>query len=355
MVESSEPKREWSLRVYHEGDEEQILALRGMVLSGPKDIQWWRWMYRQGPLGPAAIMLAEVNQKIIGHHAALPIPIKIKDQVTRGGHGVDLMVRPDYRNQGIFITLGKTMNESLKGIYRSITYGTPNNQSRHGFVKRLNAMEIGEVPLLVKVIDWGTVMKSRYKIPVFIGKLLGHACEFITGRASPIKNADMVVEEIFFFDERIDKFWEKASQLKSIMIAKDMKYLNWRYVAKPGKEYRILMVFKHQEIAGYLVFKLKKDVPAIGYIVDLLTLPGEETAARLLITKAVQSLKEDGAATISCWMLEETPYYRILRKLGFVRRTGPILCSRVVDQNIPKEFITNLTNWYYVMGDDDVV
>jgi predicted N-acetyltransferase YhbS len=355
MTEPSEPKREWSLRVYREGDEEQILALRGIVLSGPKDKQWWQWMFRDGPLGPAAIILAEAKQKIIGHHAFLPIPIKIKDQVTRGSHGVDLMVHPDYRHQGIFISLGKTLNEFSKGTYRSISYGTPNDQSRHGFVNRLNAMEIGKVPILLKVIDWGNILKSRYKIPVFIGKTLGYVWEGITSRTSPPKNADIEVEEVFCFDERINKFWEKASQLKSIMIVKDMKYLNWRYVAKPGKEYKILIVKKHQVIVGYIVLKLKKVNPSSGYIVDLLTLPGEDTAATLLITRAIQSLKEDGAATISCWMFKETPYYGILRKLGFVHRTGPLLCSRVVDANIPKEFITNPANWYYVIGDDDVI
>jgi GNAT superfamily N-acetyltransferase len=355
MTESSGPKQEWSLRVYREGDEEQILALRGIVLSGPKDKQWWQWMYRDGPLSPAVIMLAEANQKIIGQTAFIFVPIKIKDQITQGGHGIDLMVHPDYRRQGIFIALHKAANEYTKNIYRSIAYGTPNDQSRPGFVNRLNAMEICEVPILLKVIDWGNLLKSRYKIPVFIGKLLGYVWESITSRASPPKNAEIEVEEVFSFDERINQFWEKASKLKNIMIAKDMKYLNWRYIAKPGKEYKILIAQKHQEIAGYIVLKLKKGIPYNGYIVDLLTLPSEDTAATMLITRAVQSLKEDGAATISCWMLEDTPYYRILRKLGFVRRTGPLLCSRVIDTNIPKEFVTNPANWYYVMGDDDAL
>jgi predicted N-acetyltransferase YhbS len=355
MVGSSESKQEWTIRNYREGDEEQILELRGIALSGPKNKQWWKWMYQDGPLGPAVIILAEAKQKIIGQHASLPVPIKIKDQVTRGSHGIDLMVHPDYRHQGIFITLDKTLNESLKGTYRSISYGTPNDQSRPGFVNRLNAMEIGEVPILLKVIDWSTVLKSRYKIPVVIGKLLGYVWEGITGRATPPKDTDITVEEVFSFDERINQFWEKASKLKNIMIAKDMKYLNWRYVAKPGNEYKILMAKKQQEIAGYIVLKLKKDIRSHGYIVDLLTLPGESTAASWLITRALKSLKEDGAATISCWMLEDTPYYGILRKLGFVRRTGPLLCSRVIDMNIPKEFVTNPANWYYVMGDGDAL
>ncbi len=38
MVTSSEPEREWSIREYREGDEAQILELRGIVLSGRRDL-----------------------------------------------------------------------------------------------------------------------------------------------------------------------------------------------------------------------------------------------------------------------------------------------------------------------------
>jgi hypothetical protein len=139
------------------------------------------------------------------------------------------------------------------------------------------------------------------------------------------------------------------------MVVKDRKYLNWRYVAKPGKEYRIFIAEKRQEIAGYIVLKLRKGVRSRGYIIDLLTLIGEDTVAKSLIYKAVQCLKEDGATTISCWMLPDTPYYKILRKLGFIRRLGPPFCICIHDQNLSKEFITNPSNWYFVAGDNDSI
>lgn len=355
MVASNESKREWSIRKYREGDEEQILALRGIVMNETRDKQWWQWMFRDGPMGPALIMLAESKQKIIGQTASVFVPIKIGDKATRATHGVDLMVHPDYRLQGVFIALGSALIESTKGIYRSIAYGTPNDQSGPGFKKYLHNMSIGEVPLLHKVIDWGAVLKNRYRIPVFIGKMLGYVQERITNRLPSPKDAAIKVEEVFSFDERIDKFWRQASGIKNIMVVKDMKYLNWRYVAKPGNEYKILIAKKRQEIVGYIVLKLEKNGLSRGYIVDLLALPGDDIIAALLITKGIRYFKEQGAVKVSCWMFEDTPYYNTLRKLGFVRRPGPFLCARVFDQNIPKEFVTNPANWYYVMGDDDAL
>jgi len=236
-----------------------------------------------------------------------------------------------------------------------ISYGTPNDQAHLGFAKRLQSLDICEVPLLVKVIAWGNVLKRRFGIPTFIGNLLGYAWERMTNRTSPSKNTDVEVEQISSFDERIDKFWLKASKIKNIMVIKDMKYLNWRYVAKPGNEYKIFVAKRQDEIAGYIVFKLERSVLNRGFIVDLLTLPDEDTVTEVLTARAVGYLKEEGAAMISCWMLQDTPYYRTLRKLGFIRRSGPCLIVRIFDRNISKEFVKNPSNWYYVMGDDDVI
>ena len=355
MTGPGEPERDWSIRKYQEGDEDQILELRGIALSGSRNKEWWRWMFRDGPAGPAIIRLAVVKQRIIAQMASIWVMIKIGDKATRGTHGVDLMVHPDYRRQGVFTALGIKGREDPLDQSRSITYGTPNDQSRPGFVNRLNALPICEVPVLVKVIDWGAVLKRRYKIPVLAGKILGNIRERITNRKPSLKAAGIIVEEVRSFDEQIDKFWEKASRIKNIMIIKDMKYLNWRYIAKPGKEYRVFVAKKQDEIAGYIVLKLQKGALSSGYIIDMLTLPGEDTVAELLITIGLRHLKEAGAAKASCWMLEGTPYYGTLRKLGFIRRHGPTLCSRIVEPSIPKEFVTNPANWYYVMGDDDAL
>src|SRR3972149_6434010 len=216
MAEANTSKPEWSVRPYREGDEEQILELRGLVLSGPRSKQWWQWMYRDGPFGPAIMMLAESNQKIIGSMASILVPLKIGDRATLGGHGIDLMVHPDYRRLGIMKTLGMTMREMPLAKRRSITYGTPHNESYQGFVNRLNALDICEVPLLFKVIDWGAVLKNRYRIPFFAGKLLGYAWERITSRRPSPKTSEIEIEEVLSFAERMDKFWQKASVMKDI-------------------------------------------------------------------------------------------------------------------------------------------
>ena len=76
-------KREWSIREYREGDEEQMLEFRGIVTGDSKDNQCWKWMYRDNPAGPAKVLLAEEKQKIVGQYAVMPVRLKIGNQTIR--------------------------------------------------------------------------------------------------------------------------------------------------------------------------------------------------------------------------------------------------------------------------------
>jgi hypothetical protein len=142
-----------------------------------------------------------------GHRAVIPWPIKIGDQATRGFYHADLMVHPNYQRQGLFNDLGNALRQSPLTGSGSIIYGTTNDQSRPGFVNRLNSMEICEVPNLVKVIDSGKVLKRHYKIPVFAGRPLGFIWERIMYRLPSPKDSGIKIEEVTSFDERIDAFW----------------------------------------------------------------------------------------------------------------------------------------------------
>ena len=355
MNESGEAKPQWIIRKYQEGDEEQIRELRGVTLSGSRDSRWWQWMYKNGPDGPAIIWLAEANQKIVGQAALLPLRVKIGDQNGKGALGFDWMTHPDYQRLGILTKLRERIYESAveNGIFFSSGYSLAQIISIY---KRQQSLEICEPTSLVKLISLGKVLKSRFGIPAIVGNLLGYAWELITGRVPSLHNTDIEVEQISSFDESIDDFWLKASELKKIMFIKDMKYLNWRYVEKPGNEYKIFLARRQRDIVGYIVIVLERKNIIRGSIIDILTLPHEDTVARVLIARAVGYLKDRGAAMISCLMVSDSSYYRILKKFGFVHRPSDLRFGiRIYDQTLPEDFITNPDNWHHVRGDTDAI
>jgi GNAT superfamily N-acetyltransferase len=359
MRESSVIKKQWDIREYLDGDEEQILELRGATTGDSKDPQWWNWIYRNGPDGPSIFFLAVDNEKIIGINPNLPLRIKIEERVCKSALSFDVMTHPDYQRQGVLTELAKLMTPYKIKSGFNLDHGTSTIQrfpvyrkleSSHGYTYFV----ICQPRLLTKVIDWGNILKTRFRIPSIISKICGYVLDRITGRISHTQDSDTEIVQISSFDKSFDKFWLRASELKKIMIVRDMKYLNWRYCEKPGNEYNIFAAKRHKEIVGFIVVKLERNAMTRGFIVDLLTLPDEDTVATELITRAAEYLQEKGAASILCLMLQDTPYYRILRKKGFIdRKSGIQLNVRLFDQNLSKDLIADYTNWYFTWGDTD--
>lgn len=359
MNDANTTKPEWSVREYLEGDEEGILELREIALTGSKNRQWWEWQFKNGPAGPANIWLAVTGPKVVAHNALVPVPMKIGEQVCKGSLAVDVITHPDYQRQGIQNTIRKQLFDSNRSKGIRISYGAA-TRNIFPIYGRIDSpyphFYICQPALLVKIVSLGKVLTSRYKIPAIIGNLLGNVWKRITSRNPSLKNAGIKVVQVSSFDKSIDEFWQKASGIKQVMVVKDMKYLNWRYVEKPGEEYKIFIAKRQEDTVGYVVLKLEKNAMTRGYIVDLLTLPDEDIITQVLVTRAMEYFRAEAAATISCLMLPDAPYYRILRKLGFMHRSSGLqLGTRLYDRNLPGELVTDPANWYFVWGDNDTI
>lgn len=288
----------------------------------------------------------------------MPLRMKFGDRVCKVSLGFDVMTHPEYQRQGILSALGPHSTEYMVKNGFCIDYGTSTIQRFPVYLRLKMAYSIAcicEPPMLIKVVNWGKLLKTRYRVPALIGNLFGYVWEHLTEYSS-LRDTGMVVEQIQSFDEDIDDFWQKASVIKPIMVVRDRKFLNWRYVEKPGNEYTIFVARKRREIVGYIVVKLEYADLLRGVIVDLLTLPGEDIVTGALINRARSYLQESGADIISCLMLPDVPYYRHLKKMGFMRRRSGIqLNVRIFDPGLPPEFVHNPANWYYVRGDSDVI
>ena len=355
MNGSSNAKSQWSVRPYREGDEDQIIDLRNTVMSVSKDRQWWQWMCRNGPNGPAIIWVADTGKQIIGHHALLPLRAIIGDEVKKCCIGFDAMTHPDYQRQGVLKSVDEKLSESAIKNGINFSFGL-SEENTFPIYAKLGSAAICRPPLLVRVIKWDKVLKHRLRVPAFAGKLFGYACERLTSRSSIPKDTDIEVEQIQSFDESFDDFWQKASKIAPIMMIKDRKYLNWRYAEKPENEYKIFIARKHQKIAGYIVVVLAGGELLRGDIIDILTVPGEDMVTKALVTQAVSHLSKEGADMITCLVLPDSPYYQIMRKMGFMRRSsGLMFGSRIRNPELPRELIVNRQNWHYVRGDCDIV
>ena len=173
MSESDKTGPRWSIREYREGDEKQIRELRGLTFHDSRDDRWFQWMYKNNPAGPAVIWLAEINRKIIGHNGQLPLRIKFGNKTNIGALGFDFMTHPDYQRQGILTKIRAKVYQSAVENDIKLTFGSALPRIFPVYTK-LHSFFVCEPPMLVKIISMGKVLKRRFKIPAFIGNIVGH-------------------------------------------------------------------------------------------------------------------------------------------------------------------------------------
>ena len=122
----------WKLATYSPGDEVGILRLFKQVFKVERNLDRWNWEYADNRAGKFHIMLAKNSEReVIGHLSSIPVFVKYYDRQYIFGHGVDFMVRSDYRGKQkgayLFIQLiHKYMDEFVGKDGEAVLLGVPN-------------------------------------------------------------------------------------------------------------------------------------------------------------------------------------------------------------------------------------
>jgi GNAT superfamily N-acetyltransferase len=353
----------WTAKKYEEGDEAQILKLREIVFGGTRSREYWKWQFQDGPAGPAIIWLAVADEKVVGQYVVVPQRMKIGDEIIIGSFGLDEMTHPNYRGQGIITKLAQNVFQAAgqQGIH--VTYGIPNNQIHPLYIEKLEWFNISQIQTMCKIFNLGNVLKKKINLPRFIGSSGQFALDIISSTMDKLMTLshmpEIEIKEIHLFDDTISEFCLNASKNQDVTIIRDKKYLNWRYVNKPGFNYTIFQAERIGEILGYIVFHLRNTNSAlkIGYIADILLLSGEKATLHALVNKTIEDLKKRGADMVLFRTLKSMPYYNILKKMGFqplwFRKTQ--LSAHVNSTKVPKELLQAPSNWYFTIGDTDEI
>ncbi len=355
-------------RTYRKGDEDGIYELWKAVhpdrqYDRGKWMRWWNWMFIDNPVGKGRIWLAEHNEKIVGQYAMVPIRIKVGDEVVTGSLSLQTMTHPDYRRQNIFETLAVKAYEEAEKDDIFFVFGFPNKFSYPGFVKKLQWFDIAYRQLMVKPYDWGTVISSQIK-----NKYLATFLAFGASCTAPIFNMvmginrktvpkDLDIVQISSFDEHIDVFWNEISKRYKIMVVRDSRYLNWRYVDVPNAEYVIFLAKRSGEIEGYTILRCRPwDALEVGCIFDIMAYSPE--TAQGLLYKTIEYFKQQKPDFVFCDMIADKSYSNLFRMNGFLsvsRLKKKAFCAYLTSPRITMEFIADAENWYSQQGDSDWV
>jgi hypothetical protein len=351
-------KKKWNHILYEHGDLPKIGLFFKELFSGMGDygnMGFFNWKIVDNYIQPGIINLIKDGNRIASTTSVTPKLLVYKNEFVNAAEIGDTYTHPDYWRQGMFSLLINQTRKDAEKKDINFVYGTPNKLSLPGYQKKANfdLIQNLHVRSLVFSVDIRPhVQKRSHWIP---GSIISSIVSIFSFLYFKIKNIfllldkTIIVEEINKIPQDWNDFWNHAKEDYDFIINRNIEAMVWRYLDNPSK-YKLITLRKNKVLIGYLVFRNIYDEDAKRIVIaDYLTLPKEEKALYKGINHIINSAFRIGA-NVGLWCVENSPYFRIFKKKGFLARGNvPVICY----QNEFAEQVENCASWHFTIGDSD--
>lgn len=352
----------WKARAYEDKDFDDLIELEkdnyGDICISNKE--YLKWEYYSNPCGKALIQLAVDinNNNLAGEYVVIPRKIKVQEKELISTLSLNTLTKKEYRGQGVFTGLAEAVYKDCKNQDLAFTYGFPNQNSYPGFVKKLSFKELGQVPLLLKPLDYKVLIEKKVNnlLSKFVPKFNSYKkYKYIN---SKYKLYDIDATNV----KDIDVLWNKIKNNYKVLGVRDSQFIKWRYIDIPLREYKIIAVKKADDILGYIIGNVK-DVDGIcsGMIVDFVFDHNSPEIGKILLHEMMRYFKNKDVHLAGALMMENSDEYRILKENGFYRcpkrfkpQQFPVI-YRAHTVEGESECLNEFQNWFLTMGDYDVI
>ncbi len=351
-------RKEWKVREGSEKDMEGILSLREIVFRDEEkdklDPRFWKWQIMNNPDGIGWTYLVEDGNHVIGHLADLPKRFSVRERVVLGTLTHDMMVHPNYRRVGISNATARYGIQKVKRENGFFMTAYPIRMESLNSLLKVGWKEVTRLPVLVFPIRFYGIVKHylHFKWISLLGGGIARLFFSFLLRRRKYEGVGLEIKRIDELDEQFDLFWKRIIPLFPIIGVRDRTYLNWRYLQHPTRNYAIYQAQKGGEMRGYIVLR---KVALLNFnsavVVDLLALDKETLTG--LVEKGIQHSRQEGADLLGMMISKTHPYYRSLRKMGFL----PSLKSFhfLVYSHWGEGILFDPEAWYLTWGDTDVI
>lgn len=389
------PNRSWKVRPAKLEDVSSIISMLNTVYGDWGNAETWLWKYTKNPASTQPICaVAESDGRIVGHYGIVPLRIVHQGKVMQGAQAVDAAVLPEFRRQGIFLTLGNfALQEAIdKGAY--FAYAFPGLYSLNvnhelGFhpimykpemVRILSPKEFIIENLSSFPVATREYWRWRYRkvwSPDVIKRMAQYRLSFlwtISWFSAPVWarkiSVDSIqVKSVDVFDSAFDHFFEACQSSITFGVVKDSRYLTWRYREHPDRDYQILVAYEQGEMVGYMVLFSAQGKSSIC---ECEFLSGKEQAVYALLEYAALVARQAGSRVMDVWAADQHPVCKALQNAGFIsqRRLRQwatkweylssmlyriILYTKHLPEETQKQLDEDSQNWSLSMGDSDLV
>lgn len=343
MLEFDVAKREEAnllIREYRPGDEEAILDSFNRVFADidpnfhPRPMDVWRWRYRANPAGWRIWLALTEDGMVVGQQAGLPVRVLQDGQRVHWNQVGDTFTDPRFsralRNPGLFYWVAKPYSDNYGGAPPGkdpFLYGLPTRRAH-----RIGARQL----------DY-QVVRNQSKLCV--------DTDSIDAGAAP----GIEVEEVTRFPDEVDALFDRFAEGRGAIAVRDHAFLTWRYLEHPEIRYRIALARRRGALVGLAVYRHTGfDGREEGLLVDWMVPPDDERACHAIRAWLGHCAAEDGSERLTGIFPDTCPEWAAFQGAGFrVRPSEYYMVGRVYHG--PWSMMWMYWNWYYCLGDLDIV
>jgi hypothetical protein len=341
----------FTVRPYEPGDEQGILALFNRVFSEdnaafePRTLETWRAIYLDNPAGVQAFVATDAaGGAIIANYSSIPAAAVVRGERRLCCQAVDTCVdrawRGSLRKGSVFVTIAREFiaHFSTPGRqpFDDYMYGLPNEQA-YPVGTRVVGYAPVHVPLHALVHDVGEGTGA------LVATLEAEAAD--GGVTAAPAGEQALAAAATLFETHLHEW--------PLGVWRDAPYLAWRYRARPGVDYRVLVARRGEAPVGVLVYRLGWMGQPLVPLVDWIG-PGTDRAAHAALLAAVLRAGRDaGARRFETWLTPNMPHHASLASLGLVDEpTRFNLCIMTFAPSFDLEWAR--AHWCFGMGDTDI-
>jgi hypothetical protein len=299
------------------------------------------------------VWLYEDAGRVVGQMGAIPVRLKVGQQVLPTAWLVDTMVLEGYRNQALGSRL---MIEAHESVPFALSLGQSPEMRQIQF--KLGWQQVAALQTAQLLIRPDRVLKG--KLPAPMAWAAGVGLRASTAVRDLLRDRPTAgVREVARFGETHDALWSLMAEDIACGVVRDASYLNWKYIDQPGQHFLRIELVEGDRVAAVAVCVFREPDASYQYrrafLVDLIVPFSDESLTQRIVRAACATVAEAGADTLVCLHVG-TSLGRALARAGFLRRDPErfLLVDPGAVSGATLDQVLDGGGWYVTQGDSDI-
>ena len=318
----------------------------------------WRWMFVESATrlsqDPRIWLFREAG-RIVAHHGAMPVRLKVGRDEIDSGWFADTMVLESHRKTA---TGTQLLVESNTAFPVALSLGQTSEMRR--IALQLGWKQVAGQQILLMVLRPSRVFRDKMH-PVLAGMAGAalNARSFAKRQMAGSADSNLEVRAVDAFDERHDRLWDAVKDGYECAVRRDASYLNWKYVTQPGQQFIRLEWRRSGTVCAVAVLAIDDPGSIYKYrralIVDLVVSPSDSGLVRGVLDAIRRHCVALNVDAIVFHLINEALVAQA-QAYGFMPRdpTRFLLVNPAGASPEMRDALLSPARWLVTMGDSDI-